>query len=156
MKSMSLEFCFTPVEILELLRSIFTWKAQNIRKVNVTDHVVDRWLLWVHVKLNVPGVYLLVQYMWSGFSDFCEDIFDASCKGLPELATYALASRGDEDSHIHTAISHTAGWKGCSDGSMDSLSSVPFLLLPDTTHIIWRVEEKSQKALIRSGSLALP
>lgn len=59
-----LELCFTPVEILELLRSILTWKAQNIRKINVTDHVAVRWLLLVNVKLNVPRVYFLVQYIY--------------------------------------------------------------------------------------------
>lgn len=53
--------------------------------------------------------------------EFCftpVEILDASRKGLPELATRALASRGEESSHIHTAISHTAGWKGCTDAAL--------------------------------------
>lgn len=82
----------------------------------------------------------------SEFSDLCKDILDASCTDLPELATYALTSRGNESSHIHKSVSHTAGWTGWCDDSIACLSSIPFLLIPDPTHILWRAGEKSQKA----------
>lgn len=63
MKSTSWGFCFTPVEILELLESIFKWsKNYMIRKVNFPKHVVARQLLLLHVKLDVPGVSFWVQY----------------------------------------------------------------------------------------------